>query len=215
MTTPEVCVPEARTEIKVHSVLFLLAILASPLMLVEASLSGFQPHAGTDRLSGAIGLAYLLGWLCSLIGMHWSGATGRGTAGRAILAVQEALVLTAAGWSASHVLFPHGPPQGRLCAAFGLAWPLGHLFMLLTGIATLRARAWQDWTRFTPLPGLPAAHHERGVVRDRDVDRVLRMDRGRVPAPRLGGADEPRAVKAALTKVSGETLQRMGSLLRK
>src|SRR5262245_31687786 len=100
--TTEVYVPEGRAEVGFQSVLFLLAVLASPLMLVEGSLSDFQPHEATGRLSGLIGLAFLLGWLCSLLGMHWSAATGRGRLGRGVLALQAALVLAAGAWSLAH-----------------------------------------------------------------------------------------------------------------
>src|SRR5262245_13895795 len=150
MTTADVYVPGPRTETGRNSLLLLIAVLASPMMLVEGALAGFQPHAGTDQLTGAIGAAYTVGWLCSLFGMSLSGATGRGW-GRALLALQASTVLAALGWSAVHVVFPHDLPQGTVCAAVDLAWPVSHLLMIPTGVATWRARVWTGWTRFTPL----------------------------------------------------------------
>ena len=136
-----------------------LGILASPMLLLEDLLTGFQPHE-TDQLIGLLGVIYTTGWICSIIGLYSSKATGKSRLGKAILVIQLIGLFLAAAWAAYHMVVLNPNTDHWLYQATDIAWPLSHLFMIVVGIATLRAKTWTSWRRFTPLLGglaLPVA----------------------------------------------------------
>jgi hypothetical protein len=136
-----------------------LGMLASPMMLVEALYAGFQQH-GTDQVIGALGVIYMGGWMCSILGLRALNATGQGRIGRALLIIQLISLSIAALWSGHHLFTANPQTEHMLYILTDLFWPLSHLFMIVVGVATLVAGKLQGWRRFTPLLcglALPAA----------------------------------------------------------
>ena len=136
-----------------------LGMLGSSMLLIEGIYSGFKQH-GTDQFIAVTGTIYMLAWLASIYGMSLTNATGNGKGGKAVLVIQGLSLLTAALWSAHHLVLPNSDPNHPLYIATDLSWPLSHVFMIVVGVATLRAKNWTGWARFTPLLcglALPAA----------------------------------------------------------
>ena len=110
--------------------------------------SGGAPDA--DLAFALIELLYLGGWACSVVGLRRLRATGDSPFGKTVVAVQIVGLCLAAIFT---ILEAPGPKTGGplLRGITDMAWPLSHLFMLVTGAATLRAGVWRTWRRFTPL----------------------------------------------------------------
>lgn len=103
-----------------------------------------------NRLELAGSFAFQVGLLC-LVAVLWATeATGRSRWGRAVLAVQTVLVLLAMGWTVPHVADPDMVDRG-LVVALDAAWPLSILWLIVQGIAVVRARSWPDRLRWMPL----------------------------------------------------------------
>ena len=103
-----------------------------------------------NRLELAGSLAFQVGVLC-LVGVLWATeATGRSRWGRAMLAVQTVLVLLAMGWTVPHVVDPDMVDRGFV-VALDAAWPLSILWLIVQGIAVVRAHTWPDRVRWMPL----------------------------------------------------------------
>jgi hypothetical protein len=128
----------------------LLGMLGSPMLFIEGFYAGFQPH-GTDQVVAWLEIGYTTAWLCSIVGLYLTQATGKGKLGKALLGIQFISVLTAALWTASHIVAPNLDTNSTLYIATDLSWPFSHVFMIVVGIATLVAKNWTGWARFTPL----------------------------------------------------------------
>lgn len=103
-----------------------------------------------NRVELAGSLAFQVGLLC-LVGVLWAtDATGRSRWGRAVLAVQMVLVLLAMGWTVPHVVDPNMVDRGFV-VALDVAWPLSILWLIVQGIAVVRARRWPARLRWMPL----------------------------------------------------------------
>jgi hypothetical protein len=136
-----------------------LGMLGSSMMFIEGIYSGFKQH-GTDQFVAVIEVIYMLAWLASIYGLHLTNGTGNGKGGKVVLGIQSAGVLCAALWSAYHLVVLNPNTDHPFYIATDLSWPFSHVFMIVLGIATLRAKTWTGWARFTPLLcglALPAA----------------------------------------------------------
>jgi hypothetical protein len=127
-----------------------LGILGSPMLLVEGFYVGFGVHE-TDPFIGALGVIYMAGWACSILGLGLLKATGAGWGGKTILIIQLIGLFLAALWSGYHLVVPDPNMEHPLYIATDAAWPFSHLFMIVVGIATLRAKILPGWFKFTPL----------------------------------------------------------------
>jgi hypothetical protein len=127
-----------------------LGMLGGSMLLIEGISVGFKQH-GTDQVIGGLEVIYMLAWMASLYGMHLTDATGKGKGGKALLGIQFIGLLCAALWSAYHLVVLNPDTSHPLYIATDLSWPFSHLFIIVVGIATLRAKIWTGWARFTPL----------------------------------------------------------------
>jgi len=83
--------------------------------------------------------------LVGFFGIWWSGGVGRGLFGKI------AFGLGVLGHLLFVLLESHSLIIGELSPAFPLAPLVSAVGILLTGIAVLRAKQWQGWTRWMPL----------------------------------------------------------------
>ncbi|AHG93786.1 hypothetical protein J421_6251 (plasmid) [Gemmatirosa kalamazoonensis] len=121
-------------------VLGALGILGSPVFLAQWLAAPSSLKVPDTTAAALLGIVYLMGWACSAVALRRLRATGRGRGGAVILAVQLVGLSLAAGQQIQDALHAHplGDVVYGVCDA---AWPLSHLFMLVVGVAVLRARA--------------------------------------------------------------------------
>ena len=128
----------------------ILGMVGALMLVVEGLLRDSQARSAGLRV-GTFEMLYLGGWMCSLVGMAHSQATGEGRFGRAVLGVQGVGLCLAAIFTLWEA-FTAGRATSNLLFEFvNAAWPLSHLFMIAVGVATLRAQVWRGWMRFSPL----------------------------------------------------------------
>lgn len=133
-----------------NRILGVIALLGSPMLLIEYALYRFEQH-DTTQLVAVLSLLYTIGWICSMIGMYRLRATGHHLIGRGIIAVQIVLLALAALWALLYI--PDATPnQGSIFyQVTDVAWPLSHVFMLVTGIAAAVAGVFKGWHRYAAL----------------------------------------------------------------
>jgi hypothetical protein len=127
-----------------------IGVLASPMLLIESARSGFDTPA-LDRVNAVLGLVFLVGWACSMIGLSYHRAMGMGARGIWIIAVQGVGLVLAALQQIQDLMFRHPNTESALYQVANTAWPLSVLFMLVVGGVVARARVWSGWRRWSPL----------------------------------------------------------------
>ncbi len=125
----------------------LLGMIASPLFLFYVLFS--DPGEPYTLLGALLGLFFQLGCLSSVLGLWVIRATGNGVGGRNMLGVQMILHMLAAIFQLLE--YRQIGVDGIFFTITDIAWPLGFLFMLVTGGAVIRARRWLGWRRFLPI----------------------------------------------------------------
>ncbi len=141
---------QAATGVITPRLLGTLGMLGAPFLFIEGLAHGF--HAtGNTPLGGFLELFYLGGWVSSVVGLGMLHAAGRGKAGKIILGLQLLGLTLAAAFSLFGIVLPNLSPDNLLYQITDTAWPLSHTFMLVVGIAVLRAKRLSGWGRFAPL----------------------------------------------------------------
>ena len=139
----------ARRPDRLVSALGLVGLLCSPAFLVALALGGFD-NPSPPRSVLLAQLSFLVGWLCSIVGLSRPSAAGRGR-GRFILRVQMAGIMLATTQELQDLLLSAPNHAGALYRVADAAWPLSVLFMIVTGVAVSRAGVITGWRRLTPV----------------------------------------------------------------
>lgn len=124
-----------------------IAMICAPALLVEELLRQGQENA---VITGIASMVFMAGWICSNTGMRQMRAAGTGKWGRAVLQIQLVGLVLAFMFG----LFETTGLLGRESIIFNItdaAWPLSMLWMLVVGIAVIRANRLSGWQRFVPL----------------------------------------------------------------
>ena len=121
-------------------------MLLASILLAKA---GWIKYLGpADSLLGA---AYIAGWICTALGLRRLGVLGSGTMAGILSAVQLAGLLFAELWCWLLLLEPLAGHDNLVLWISDAAWPVSHLYMLVIGVAVLKANVWRGWRRFVPL----------------------------------------------------------------
>ncbi len=130
-----------------NKILGTIAILSAPFLGIDFIVNGAQPvHSWT---TGLYGLIYMLGWMCSVIGLQTLQATGNTRFGKVILVIQLFVLTMAQVWNMA-VMF-NVSQESFLFWFFDPFWPLSNICMLIVGIKVLVAKFLKGWGRFIPL----------------------------------------------------------------
>jgi hypothetical protein len=122
-------------------------MICAPAMLVEALIPGGNE---TPIVVGTASMVFMIGSLCSHIGLWRIAATGRNWWGRAVLGLQITLVSLAflfGLFEATSLLAEDNP----LFIITDMSWPISMLFMLVVGITAAVVGRLAGWRRFAPL----------------------------------------------------------------
>ena len=123
-------------------------MIASPALLLTGIIYGFDEPV-SNRVTGLLGLIFVLGWMCSAVGIRLHRATGRGRAARALFILQMIGLLLAASQQVQEMVFEQPEANGLVYTVADMAWPLSMLMMLLVGSFVLKAGVWRGWRRWS------------------------------------------------------------------
>lgn len=123
-------------------------MLAAPFLTFQM-LSGQAADAYNTSLGGLFDLIYMLGWMCSLIGLMRLQATGFTKMGRFLIYVQIALLCVANVWNVWVIIDPTN--NSTLFFILDLFWPLSNVFMLVVGIVIAIKGVLTGWRRYVVL----------------------------------------------------------------
>jgi hypothetical protein len=124
-----------------------IAMICAPALLIEELLRQGQENA---VITGIASMVFMAGWISSNTGMRRMQAAGTGKWGRAVLQIQLVGLVLAFMFG----LFEATGLLGRESIIFNItdaAWPLSMIWMLVVGIAVIRANRLSGWQRFVPL----------------------------------------------------------------
>jgi hypothetical protein len=124
-----------------------IAFITSPMLLIASLLFDITNR---DPRGEAITLLFVVGWMCSLAALWHFKATGSGVGGKLVLLI-EAVGLVLAFGNQVYGIIGQTDESNVLFVITDIAWPLSVTFMLVIGIATIRAQVLSGWLRFTPL----------------------------------------------------------------
>ena len=124
-----------------------IAMICAPALLIE----GLLVRGGDNAvITGIASMVFMVGWICSNIGMQRMRATGIGGWGHAVLIIQLVGLVLAFLFG----FFEATGLLGRDDLAFNVmdaAWPLSMAWMLVVGITAAVAGRMPGWRRFAPL----------------------------------------------------------------
>lgn len=132
----------------------LLGVIGAPMLFLFflfSSPESNQNGAETNPLVAMLGVFYIGGWICSAIGMYRAKVYGESFSAKIVFAVQMTLLAFAFMFSVletSGVNYTNGGIIFGICDA---AYPLSHLFMIVVGFFTIRAKKWTGILKFAPL----------------------------------------------------------------
>jgi hypothetical protein len=126
-----------------------IAMICSPALFIEGVLT-FNQETPDPVIVGIASFFFMAGWICTNLAMQQMQSAGTGNGGRWILRVQlVGLVLAMLfGLIEATALLPDDNP---IFIATDMAWPLSMVFMIVVGIAVIRAKRWSGWQRFAPI----------------------------------------------------------------
>jgi hypothetical protein len=134
-------------------VLGAVALLGSPMMLVQYLwwlAAGAAAPGPRTPIALAGFLLYVTGFAAAALGLRRLRATGRGRGAAVVTALQLGGLALAAGQTLQDIAGVR-PFGDAFYLATDIAWPASHVFMLVVGVAVLRAGVWRGWRRWTPL----------------------------------------------------------------
>ena len=128
-----------------------IAMICAPAMLIGLLLEDLLLRGQENAVvTGITGSVFMGGWICANIGMQRMRAAGTGKWGQAVLLIQLAGLVLAFMFG----LFEATGLLGRESIIFNImdaAWPLSMLWMLVVGIAVIRAGRLSGWKRYVPV----------------------------------------------------------------
>lgn len=126
----------------------ILAMLGAPFLGIELMLQA-QAHTQNLRLAGLMGIPYAMGWLGCIWALYRMEAAGSNRNGRSILTIMLFLLSMANAWNVYAAIDPTA--NTLIYQIMDICWPASNLFMLVVGVAVIRANYWTDWRKYVPL----------------------------------------------------------------
>lgn len=126
----------------------ILAMLGAPFLGIELIFQT-QAHTQDMRLAGLMGIPYAMGWLGCIWALYRLQAAGSNRNGQAILTIMLFLLSMANAWNIYSAIDPTA--NTIVYRIMDICWPASNLFMLVVGVAVMRANYWTDWRKYVPL----------------------------------------------------------------
>lgn len=125
-----------------------IAIACSPFLGIDFIVGNFNHPYQPTSLSGVFSLIYMTGWVCSTVALYRMKAAGDTSVGRGILITQLVMLSLGEMWNVYAILEPNATTL--LFKVLDKFWPISNCFMIVTGLAVMRAKTLHGWRRFIP-----------------------------------------------------------------
>jgi len=135
-----------RSQLKI---LGIIGIIGAPWMLIDFINNGLYDRFVMTSASGARNLIFMTGWICSVLGLYKIHQPAMGKGQKIIFIIQLVLLCLANIWNIAEIINPLSTSQMVLLLNF--SWPLGGLFMIVTGIAVIKANQMNGWKKYMAL----------------------------------------------------------------
>jgi hypothetical protein len=122
----------------------IIGMLGAPMMLVSALYVSATraPQDQSNPVIGALGIFYIIGWMCTAIGMRPASAV--------IFTIQVIGLCLAFVFTVLEALKLSLPRETLAFQVTDAAWPLSHIFMLVIGGMVIKAKVWRGWKAAAP-----------------------------------------------------------------
>lgn len=111
---------------------------------------GVPPEGTLDQKEVAAGGVFQLGLLGLLAVMRATKATGTGRWGRLVLDAGIVMVVLAFAWTVPYAIDP-ARPDNIVLTVLDVFWPLSMVWLIVVGVAVVRAGRWPTPARYLPL----------------------------------------------------------------
>ncbi|HYH14266.1 MAG TPA: hypothetical protein VD794_03545 [Flavisolibacter sp.] len=127
-----------------------LGMIGAPFFLL-AFIPGTPWYAQEQdtSLQGLFCLIYMLGWMCSILGLMQLRATGTSRWGRFVLIMELVFLSLANCWNTWNIL--QIDTDSSLYLMLDLTWPLSNAWMLVIAITIIVTNKLTSWRRWIPL----------------------------------------------------------------
>lgn len=122
-----------------------LGIAGAPFLFFEMLLFS-RNNMANSSLGGLCDLLYMLGWMCTVVGLHRLNAAGGSKRARIVLYIQLALLCVANVWNVWTIVDPKA--DSALYKLLDAFWPASNAWLFVVGIATAANKAWEGWRRY-------------------------------------------------------------------
>ena len=126
-----------------------IAMVAAPLLSFQKLGGGHAANANNISLGGVFDLIYMLGWMCSIVGLMRLQATATSKKSSVLLYIQLALLCVANTWNVWVIFDPLN--NSALFRVLDMFWPLSNVNMLVLGIAIAVTGRLKGWRRYVVL----------------------------------------------------------------
>jgi len=126
-----------------------IGIIGAPWMLIDFINNGLYDRFVMTSASGIRNLIFMTGWISSVIGLYKMHQQGITKGQKKIFIVQLVLLSLANIWNIAEIINPLSTSQ--IVFLLNFSWPLGGLFMIVTGIAVIKANKMKGWKKYAAL----------------------------------------------------------------
>lgn len=122
-----------------------LGIAGAPFLFFEMLLFS-KNNMANSSVGGLCDLLYMLGWMCTIIGLHRLKAAGGSQWARIALYVQLGLLCVANVWNVWTIVDPK--TDSFLYKILDAFWPASNAWLLVVGITVAMNKTWEGWRRY-------------------------------------------------------------------
>jgi hypothetical protein len=127
----------------------IIAIIGSPWMFIDFINNGLYDRFNATSISGIRNSIFMIGWICSVLGLYQLHAMGNKRWQKNIIITQLIFLFLALCWSVFEIFAPNS--SSPIFYYLNFSWPLAGFLMIVTGIVIIRAKKLKGWKRYMPL----------------------------------------------------------------
>ena len=127
----------------------IFALIGAPWLFIGMTLENKYPALLDSRFTGAWGIFYITGWMCSVIVMQRMKVTGDSKFGKGVLWVLLISLTIANISNVVQIIVEKDKPF--YFVYIDMFWPLSNIIMLVAGITVIIVRRLEGWYKYVPL----------------------------------------------------------------